>query len=98
MAQNEDLINAEAEAALIKAAVGRRTIERKISCRGGRKHETVTERQIPPSVSALTLLLRNRMPDKYSDNSAQTVNIEDVSETEEAVYGDKSSDKKDDPI
>lgn len=77
---NEELINAEAEMALIKSAVGGKDGKKKI----------------PPNSNSLKFLLKNRMPDKYSDKPAPDVEIEDVSEIEEDLYGDSS--KKDDTV
>ena len=93
---NEALINAEAEAALIKAAVGGTQTEKVISYKGGRKQVTEKKTHISPNPTALQFLLKNRMPDKYSDKPAGDIEIEDVSEIEEALYGNK--DEKDDPV
>ncbi len=65
ISENEDLINAEAEAALIGAAVGNK------------------------NVNAIKFYLKNKMPGKYSDKPLGDVEIEDVSEIEEELYGDK---------
>jgi len=65
ISENEDLINAEAEAALIGAAVGNK------------------------NVNAIKFYLKNKMPGKYSDKPLGDVEIEDVSEIEEDLYGDK---------
>lgn len=85
LSENESLINAEAEAALIGAAVGGTVEERKISYKGGRRQETVTVKQLPPNMSALAMLLKNRMPDKYSDKPMAEIEIEDVSGVEELI-------------
>ncbi|MCM1525569.1 MAG: hypothetical protein NC120_14075 [Ruminococcus sp.] len=65
--ENENAINAEAETALMSAAVN-------------------------GNVSALKFYLKNRMPDKYSDKPVTEVEIEDLSETEAAVYGNEKDD------
>ncbi len=65
ISENEDLINAEAEAALIGAAVGNK------------------------NVNAIKFYLKNKLPDKYSDKPLGDVEIEDVSEIEEELYGGK---------
>ncbi len=65
LSENESLINAEAEAALIGAAVGNK------------------------NVNAIKFYLKNKMPGKYSDKPLGDVEIEDVSEIEEELYGDK---------
>jgi len=63
ISENEDLINAETEAALIGAAVGNK------------------------NVNAIKFYLKNKMPGKYSDKPLGDVEIEDVSEIEEDLYG-----------
>lgn len=67
-AENEAVINARAEAALISAAVN-------------------------GNVTALKFYLKNRLPEKYSDKPKETVEIEDISETEANIYG--GEDEKD---
>ena len=84
---NEELINAEAEMALIGAAVGSTHTEKEVSYKGGRRQVTTKTRKVPPNSSALNFLLKNRMPDKYSDKPVGGVEIEDVSEIEEDIYG-----------
>lgn len=85
LAANDELVNTEAEAALIKAAVGGVFEERKISIKGGRKSVNVKRRNVPPNMQALAMLLKNRMPDKYTDKPLGTVEIEDTSEVEEMI-------------
>lgn len=85
IADNEDLINSEAEAALIGAAVGGTAVEKKISYKGGRRQETTVKRHIPPNMAALGMYLKNRMPDKYSDHPAGETEIEDTSEINEVI-------------
>ena len=46
LSENEALINSEAEAALIGAAVGGTAVEKKISYKGGRRQETTVKRQL----------------------------------------------------
>lgn len=84
-----DLINAEAEAALIGAAVGGTRVESEVSYKGGRKSTKKKRIQSAPNVNALTFYLKNKMPGKYSDKPLGDVEIEDVSEIEEDLYGDK---------
>ena len=43
------------------------------------------------NVNALRFYLKNRMPDKYSDKPKETVEIEDISEVEEMIYGNKAA-------
>ncbi|MCM1525534.1 MAG: hypothetical protein NC120_13885 [Ruminococcus sp.] len=85
LSENESLINAEAEAALIGAAVGGTVEERRVSYRGGRKCETVVTKQLPPNMTALSMLLKNRMPDRYSDKPMAEIEIEDVSGVDEMI-------------
>lgn len=85
LADNEDLINSEAEAALIAAAVGGTAVEKKISYKGGRRQETTVKRHIPPNMAALGMYLKNRMPERYSDHPAGEIEIEDTSEINEVI-------------
>lgn len=87
LAENEDLINSEAEMALISAAVGSTHTETEISYKGGRRQVTTKTKKIMPNANALNFLLKNRMPDKYSDKPVGDVEIEDVSDIEEELYG-----------
>ncbi|MBQ8569344.1 MAG: hypothetical protein IJ446_09015 [Oscillospiraceae bacterium] len=90
LADNEELINAEAEMALVSAAVGGTHIERQISYKGGRKTVTTKTVHTKPDISALSMLLKNRMPDKYSDKPSGEIEIEDVTEVKEVLYGKKA--------
>ncbi len=83
--KNEALINAEAEAALIRAAIGGTHTEREVTYKGGRK--TVKSKKIvtEPNTAALWKLLKSRMPDKYSDDVRGEIEIEDVTEVKESV-------------
>ncbi len=84
---NEDLINAEAEMALVAAAVGTTVTEKEISYKGGRRTVSTKRKHIPPNVGALNLYLKNKMPDKYSDKPKTEPEFEDVSDIEEDIYG-----------
>lgn len=88
--ENEDLINAEAEMALVTAAVGTTVVEKKISYKGGRRVVSTEEKHIAPNVGALNLYLKNKMPDKYSDKPKTEPEYEDVSDVEEDIYGGDS--------
>lgn len=90
IADYSDLINAEAEAALIGAAVGGTKTELEVSYKGGRKSTKEKRIQAAPNVGALQFMLKNRMPGKYSDKPVGDTEIEDVSDIEEALYGDNS--------
>lgn len=90
LAENTDLINAEAEAALISAAVGGTHTEKEVSYKGGRKSTKEKRVKVLPNVGALQFLLKNKMPGKYSDKPVGDTEIEDVSDIEEELYGDKN--------
>lgn len=90
IADHADLINAEAEAALIGAAVGGTHTEKEVSYKGGRKSVKTKRVKALPNVTALQFLLKNRLPGKYSDKPVGDVEIEDVSGIEEALYGNNS--------
>lgn len=101
LADNEELINAEAELALISAAVGGTVTEKEVSYKGGRRHVSTKEKHTAPNVAALNLYLKNKMPDKYSDKPQTEVEIEDVTEIEEELYGEDTSEgteQKDDTV
>lgn len=87
---NEDLINAEAEMALVTAAVGTTVVEKKVSYKGGRRVVSTEEKHIAPNVGALNMYLKNKMPDKYSDKPKIEPEYEDVSDVEEDIYGGDS--------
>ena len=87
--EHADLINAEAEAALISAAVGGTHTEKEVSYKGGKKSVKSKRVKVLPNVGALQFLLKNRMPDRYSDKPVGDTEIEDVSDIEEELYGDK---------
>ena len=88
--ENGDLINAEAEMALISAAVGGTVTEKEVSYKGGRRTVSSKEKHIAPNVGALNLYLKNKMPDKYSDKPKTEPEYEDVSDVEEDIYGGDS--------
>lgn len=86
ISENADLINAEAEAALISAAVGGTHTEKEVSYKGGKKSVKSKWVKALPNVGALQFLLKNRLPGKYSDKPVGDVEIEDVSDIREALY------------
>lgn len=90
ISENADLINAEAEAALIGAAVGVTRVESEVSYKGGRRSAKKKRIQSAPNVHALTFYLKNKMPGKYSDKPVGDTEVEDVSAIEEDLYGDNS--------
>lgn len=101
LTENEEIINAEAEMALISAAVGGTVTEKEVSYKGGRRQVSTKEKRTAPNVAALNLYLKNKMPDKYSDKPQTEVEIEDVTEIEEELYGEDNSEgteQKDDTV
>ena len=90
LADYSDLINAEAEAALIGAAVGGTHTEKEVSFRVGKKSVKTKRVTALPNVTALQFLLKNRLPGKYSDKPVGDTEIEDVSDIEEELYDDNS--------
>lgn len=82
---NEDLIHAEAELALIGAAVGAKVMEREVSYKNGKRIVSTKEKHVPPNVAALNIYLKNKMPDKYSDKPQTEIEVEDVSDIKEAL-------------
>ncbi len=90
IADYSDLINAEAEAALIGAAVGGTHTEKEVSFMGGKKSVKTKRVKALPNVTALQFLLKNRLPGKYSDKPVGDAEVEDVSAIEEELYGDNS--------
>lgn len=91
LAENEELINAEAEMALIGAAVGTTVTEKEISYKNGRRVVSTKEKHIPPNVGALNMYLKNKMPDKYSDKPQTEVEIEDVTDIERMIDGEEDT-------
>lgn len=85
--ENEDLINAEAEMALITAAVGGTVTEKEVTYKNGKRHVSTKKKRIPPNMGALNMYLKNKMPDKYSDKPQTEPELEDVSDIEEDIYG-----------
>ena len=64
---DRDKIIAEIEKALIKKAKGYTYVETKRVDKGDREEITVTEKEMPPDLSAISFLLRNYCPEKWSD-------------------------------
>lgn len=102
LSQNEKIINSEAEAALIGVAVGGTFTEKKVSYKGGRRQETLVKKHVPPNMAALGFYLKNRMPEKYSDDPQTEIEVEDLSEMEEIIYGGnnpaENTEEKDDTV
>ncbi len=88
LAENEELINSEAEMALVNAAVGTTVVDEDVSYKGGRRIVRKKKRRVPPNVAALNIYLKNRMPDKYSDKPQTEVEIEDLTDIERMIDGE----------
>lgn len=67
----------DAENALIKKAKGYTYIEKKTVDKGDKIETTETEKEVPPDLSAISFLLRNLCPEKWSDKP--TVACEEAS-------------------
>ncbi len=65
-ADNSELLAAEVEQALIRAATGYTVTEKKIRFVNGVKTVETVERHIPPSNAAIEFYLINKKPGKYS--------------------------------
>lgn len=85
---NEELINSEAEIALINAAVGSTIVEKEISYAGGKRTVKTRKKVIPPNTNALNIYLKNKMPDKYSDKPQTEIEVENLDEIEKELYSE----------
>ena len=67
----------DVEAALIKKAKGYVYTETKTVDKGDKVEVTSTEKEVPPDLSAISFLLRNFCPEKWSDKpaAAKTDNV-----------------------
>lgn len=65
-ADNEELLTAEVEQALIRAATGYTATEKKTRIVNGIKTVETVEKHIPPSNAAIEFYLINKKPDDYS--------------------------------
>lgn len=70
--------NAVVEQALLKRAIGLTVKEIQIKSVDGKQVKTVIEKELPPDSTALTLYLRNRMPEKYNkERQSLSIGLED---------------------
>lgn len=70
--------NSIVEQALLKRAIGLTVKETQIRNVDGKQVKTVIEKELPPDTAALTLFLRNRMPEKYCrERQNLAIGIED---------------------
>lgn len=73
-----DYDNSIVEQALLKRAIGLSIKETQIRNIDGKQVKTVIEKELPPDTAAMTLFLRNRMPEKYCrERQNIAVGIED---------------------
>lgn len=63
----KDRIIARVEEALIKKAIGYTYTEKKTVDKGDRTEETITEKVLPPDLSAISFVLKNYCPEKWGD-------------------------------
>lgn len=66
LAENTELLTAEVEQALIRAATGYTVTERKTKFVNGVKTVETVEKHIPPSNAAMEFYLINKKPENYS--------------------------------
>lgn len=70
--------NAVVEQALLKRAIGLTVKETQTRSVDGKLVKTVIEKELPPDSAALTLYLRNRMPDRYNkERQSLAIGFED---------------------
>ncbi len=62
----ERIIN-KVEKALLKKAIGYTYIEKKVVDKGDKREETITHKEVPPDLSAISFLLKNLCPEKWAD-------------------------------
>ena len=60
-------IIARVEEALLKRAVGYTYTERKVVDKGDKVEETTTEKEMPPDLNAILILLKTYSPEKWND-------------------------------
>lgn len=89
---NPELVNAEVERALLSAALGGEYVETevKIGANGRRTYKRKTKRVAPNASAALTYL-QNKDKENWSANPKAEPELEDTSDIEEDIYGDKNS-------
>lgn len=76
LAENSELITAEIEQALYRAATGYTVTERKIKMVNGIKTVETTEKHILPSQAAMEFYLINKKPEEYSKTGGGQANGE----------------------
>lgn len=86
LAENDELLTAEVEQALIRAATGYTVTERKVRMVNGIKTVETVEKHILPSQAAIEFYLTNKKSEKYSKSGgASAANEGALAEILEAV-------------
>lgn len=70
LGKNSELLTAEVEQALLRAATGYTVTEKKVRIVNGLKTVETVEKIIPPSQAAIEFYLTNKKPHDYSRNGA----------------------------
>ena len=76
LSQNSELLTAEVEQALLRAATGYTVTDRTIRCVNGVKTVETKERHIPPSQPAIEFYLINKKSGDYSRNGGGSGNAD----------------------
>lgn len=74
LTSNSELLTAEVEQALLRAATGYTVTEHKIKLVNGIKTVETTEKHISPSQAAIEFYLTNKRPENYSRSGGSTAN------------------------
>lgn len=84
-----DLVNSEAERALIELAFGAESVtEEERTDNRGRKTYRRTVHRNAPNLNALLEWLRNKDPENWSPNPQAEPELEDTEEMEKEIYGE----------
>lgn len=70
LSNEKDIIIRDVENALLKKAKGYVYTETKTVDKGDKVEVTTTEKEVPPDLSAISFLLKNFAPEKWSDKPA----------------------------
>lgn len=87
---NPELVTAEVERALLSAALGGEYVDEEVRiAANGRRTYKRTKKHIAPNASAALSYLQNKDKENWSPNPKADLELEDTSEIEEDVYGEK---------
>ncbi|MGN1114307.1 MAG: hypothetical protein ACI4RC_04220 [Oscillospiraceae bacterium] len=90
IADNPELVNAEVERALLSAALGGEYVDEEVRINSnGKRTYKRTKKHIAPNASAALSYLQNKDKENWSPNPKADPELEDTSEIEEEVYGEK---------